>query len=143
MNHIPNILFVCVGNGGKSQMAAALATKLAGDQLDVHSAGTNPGDRLNPLSIQVIAEAGADMAGGTPKAIDPKLLREVDRVVILGDDADLEMPSGAHGTLERWSTDEPSRRGIDGIERMRLLRDDIQARVQKLVSDLTSPGGRK
>lgn len=137
MNRIPKILFVCVGNGGKSQMAAALAEKIANGRLEIHSAGTSPGNKLNPLSVQVIAEAGADMSSGTPKAVDPKILHEADRVVILGDDADLEMPSGAHGTLERWSTDEPSRRGIDGIDRMRLVRDDIEARVQELVSNLT------
>ena len=137
MSTTPSVLFVCVGNGGKSQMAAALAEKHAGDQLTIHSAGTKPGSKLNVQSVEAIAEVGADMSKGHPKGINPQLLREVDRVVILGADAELEMPDDARGSLERWVTDEPSERGIEGVERMRLVRDDIDARVQKLVDELT------
>ena len=132
----PSVLFVCVGNGGKSQMAAALAEKHAGGRLEVHSAGTKPGTKLNQESVEAIAEAGADMSHGTPKPIDPELLRSVDRVVVLGEDAQVEMPDGARGTLERWLTDEPSLRGIEGMQRMRLLRDDIDARVRSLIDEL-------
>ena len=132
----PSVLFVCVGNGGKSQMAAALAEKHAGSQLGIHSAGTKPGTKLNQESVEAIAEAGADMSQGTPKPIDPELLRSVDRVVVLGADAQVEMPDGARGTLERWHTDEPSHRGIEGMERMRLVRDDIDARVRSLIDEL-------
>lgn len=136
MSTHPTVLFVCVGNGGKSQMAAALAAKHAGDRIEIHSAGTTPGTKLNPQSVEVIAEVGADMSGGTPKGIDPQLLRDVDRTIILGSDAQLELPDGAHGTCERWVTDEPSTRGIEGIERMRLIRDDIDTRVRRLVAEL-------
>lgn len=136
MTSTPSVLFVCVGNGGKSQMAAALATKHAGDRLEIHSAGTKPGSKLNAQSVEAIAEVGADMSHGHPKGIDPELLRRVDRTVILGADAELELPEDARGTLERWVTDEPSERGIEGVERMRLVRDDIDARVQKLVAEL-------
>ena len=132
----PSVLFVCVGNGGKSQMAAALAEKHAGSQLGIHSAGTKPGTKLNQESVEAIAETGADMSHGTPKPIDPELLRNVDRVVVLGEDAQVEMPDGARGTLERWRTDEPSHRGIEGMERMRLVRDDIDARVRSLIDEL-------
>lgn len=132
----PNVLFVCVGNGGKSQMAAALAEKHAGSRLGIHSAGTRPGTSLNQESVEVIAEAGADMSHGTPKPIDPELLRNVDRVVVLGEDAQVDMPDDARGTLERWLTDEPSLRGIEGMQRMRLVRDDIDARVRSLIGEL-------
>lgn len=132
----PSVLFVCVGNGGKSQMAAALAAKYAGDRLDIRSAGTNPGTSLNQESVEAIAEAGADMSHGTPKPIDPELLRSVDRVVVLGEDAQVDMPDDARGTLERWRTDEPSLRGIEGMQRMRLVRDDIDARVRSLIDEL-------
>lgn len=132
----PSVLFVCVGNGGKPQMAAALAEKHAGSKLGIHSAGTKPGTKLNQESVEAIAEAGADMSHGTPKPIDPELLRNVDRVVVLGEDAQVEMPDGARGTLERWHTDEPSHRGIEGMERMRLVRDDIDARVRSLIDEL-------
>jgi len=136
---VPSVLFVCVGNGGKSQMAAALATTHAGDRLVVHSAGTKPGTSLNSTSVEAIAEVGADMSAGRPKAVDPELLRTVDRVIILGADAQLDLPADATGTLERWVTDEPSERGIEGMERMRLVRDDIDTRVRYLIQELDSP----
>lgn len=136
MSNKPKILFVCVGNGGKSQMAAALADKHAGEAIEVHSAGTKPATKLNAESVESISEVGADMSGGRPKAVDPQLLREADRVVILGKDAQLELPADAQGTLERWVTDEPSERGIEGMERMRLVRDDIDARVRALITEL-------
>ena len=131
-----SILFVCVGNGGKSQMAAALAEKHATSAIDIYSAGTKPGNKLNSESVEAIAEVGADMSQGTPKPIDPELLSTVDRVVILGEDAQLNMPDDAQGALERWVTDEPSQRGIEGMERMRLVRDDIDARVRGLLTEL-------
>ncbi|AKF27488.1 arsenate-mycothiol transferase [[Brevibacterium] flavum] len=137
MNNQPSVLFVCVGNGGKSQMAAALAKKHAGDALEIHSAGTKPGTKLNQQSLESIAEVGADMSQGFPKGIDQELIKRVDRVVILGAEAQLEMPIDANGTLQRWVTDEPSERGIEGMERMRLVRDDIDARVQNLIAELT------
>jgi arsenate-mycothiol transferase len=132
----PAILFICVGNGGKSQMAAALTVAEVGDRVEIHSAGTKPGTKLNAQSVAAIAEAGADMSAGIPKAVDPQLLHEADRTILLGADAQLELPDDARGTLERWVTDEPSERGIDGMERMRLIRDDIHARVRALLTEL-------
>lgn len=136
MSNKPKVLFVCVGNGGKSQMAAALADKHAGEAIEIHSAGTKPATKLNTESVEAISEVGADMSGGRPKAVDPQLLREADRLVILGKDAQLELPADAQGTLERWVTDEPSERGIEGMERMRLVRDDIDVRVRALITEL-------
>ena len=129
----PSVVFICVSNGGKSQMAAALAEKHAGNKLDIQSAGTNPGTKLNQESVQAIAEVGADMSGGVPKGVDKQMLL-ADRVVVLGADAQLDMPEGR--TFERWLTDEPSTRGIEGMERMRLVRDDIDARVQALIAEM-------
>lgn len=129
----PSVLFVCVRNGGKSQMAAALTNAAAGGAVVAHSAGTDPGTKLNTLSIQALAEVGIDMAGGHPQAIDPDLLRTVARVVTLGREARVEAPPGV--TVENWDTDEPSERGIDGIERMRLVRDDIGLRVQLMLKE--------
>ena len=132
----PSVLFVCKSNGGKSQMAEALARHRASADVEIHSAGTHPGSALNSESVAALAEVGADMAKGLPKGVDPELLARVDRVIILGKDAQLELPEGARGTLERWVTDEPSSRGIEGMERMRLVRDDIDARVQSLLQEL-------
>lgn len=137
----PSVLFVCVKNGGKSQMAAALMRRHAedtGHPVEVHSAGTQPGDAINQLAAEVIAEVGADMSAETPRPIDPDLLRRVDRVVVLGDEAQVDPVANMAGSIETWSTDEPSTRGIEGVERMRLVRDDIDARVRALCTEFTN-----
>ena len=126
----PSVLFVCVKNGGKSQMAAGLMRKIAGDRIEVYSAGTAPGSAINALSAQSLLEVGVDITGEHPKPIDSTLLREVDLVVTLGREARVDVPPGTR--LENWDTDEPSERGIEGIERMRLVRDDIARRVETL-----------
>ena len=136
-HHVPSVLFVCVKNGGKSQMAAALMRLHAGDPIEVHSAGTRPGSAVNALSAEVVAEVGADMSGETPTAVDPDLARRVDRVVVLGAEAAEEIDDDEVSALEIWRTDEPSHRGIDGPERMRLIRDDIDRRVRTLLAELT------
>nr|WP_234800219.1 low molecular weight phosphatase family protein [Mycolicibacterium diernhoferi] len=117
-------------------MAAGLMRDRAGDTVDVHSAGTRPGTSLNALAAESLAEVGIDVSSERPKPIDPDLLRRVDRVIVLGREAHVDAPEGV--TVETWVTDEPSERGIDGIERMRLVRDDIARRVDKLLSDLMS-----
>lgn len=132
----PCVLFICVSNTGKSQMAAALARHHASDVIEVHSAGTHPGSRLNEQSTAAVAEVGADMSTDHPKGVDPALLRRADRVIVVGAQAQLELPADAVGTLEQWLTDEPSDRGIDGAERMRLIRDDIAARVTAMLDGL-------
>ncbi|MEX5275296.1 low molecular weight phosphatase family protein [Kocuria sp. CPCC 205235] len=133
----PSVLFVCVKNGGKSQMAAALMELKARGAVDVYSAGTKPGNAINAQSAEAVAEVGADMSAGTPKAIDPELLRRVDRVVLIGGEAQVEPVDGMVGAMETWLTDEPSERGIEGMERMRLVRDDIIDRVENLLAELT------
>ena len=134
MNQQPSVLFVCVKNAGKSQMAAGLMRKIAGDTVQVYSAGTKPGDTLNDLSAQALAEDGADISDEKPKLIDPQLVHDVDVVVTLGREAHLDPIPGTR--FERWDTDEPSERGIDGIECMRLVRDDTAARVADLFTRL-------
>lgn len=136
MSPTPTILFVCVRNSGKSQMAAALAEKHAGARLEIHSAGTEPGTSINAESAASLEEVGADMSDGRPKAIDPEILRTADRVVVIGEEAQLDLPDDARGTMERWVTDEPSSRGIEGMERMQLVRDDIDAKVRGLIADV-------
>ena len=130
----PSVLFVCVKNGGKSQMAAGLMRKVAGDAVEVYSAGTKPGNSVNALSAESLLEVGVDITGETPKLIDPQLVRDVDVVVILGREAYVDPVDGTR--FENWDTIEPSERGIDGIERMRLVRDDITARVNQLAAQL-------
>jgi arsenate-mycothiol transferase len=133
------VLFVCVKNAGKSQMAAGLMRKVAGTTVDVYSAGTKPGTSVNALSAESLLEVGVDITSEHPKPIDPQLVGDVDVVVTLGNEAHVEPVGGTR--FETWNTDEPSKRGIDGIERMRLIRDDIATRVRLLTDQLhtTSP----
>lgn len=136
MPDTPSVLFVCVKNGGKSQMAAGLMRKLAGTAVEVHSAGTKPGVTINALSAESLLEVDVDVSGEHPKPIDPALLARMDYVITLGAEARVETVDGP--TFENWDTDEPSERGIDGMERMRLVRDDIAIRVEALTSRLFS-----
>ncbi|KAA0022382.1 ACR3 family arsenite efflux transporter [Antrihabitans cavernicola] len=131
----PSVLFVCVKNAGKSQLAAALMRQRAGDKVDVYSAGTHPGTATNAQSAESLSELGIDISNEWPKPIDPRLLRGVDLVVTLGREARVDGVEAVN-----WNTDEPSERGIEGIERMRLVRDDIGRRVDELCAQLTLPG---
>lgn len=133
----PSVLFVCVKNGGKSQMAAALMRHHADGAVEVHSAGTRPGTAVNTQSAAAIAEVGADMSSAVPQPVTAELLRSVDQVIILGNEATIDPVEGASAPVTTWDTDEPSTRGIEGMERMRLIRDDIDSRVRALLAELT------
>jgi arsenate-mycothiol transferase len=130
----PRVVFVCVKNGGKSQMAAGLMAKTAGDAVDVDSAGTRPGAEVNSLSAQVLREVGVDITNEVPKALTLEMVAAADLVVTLGREAVVESVGGT--PVVNWDTDEPSERGIKGFERMRLVRDDIAARVDALAAEL-------
>jgi arsenate-mycothiol transferase len=111
--------------------------QIAGDTVNVYSAGTKPGTAVNAISAQTLGEIGVDITDETPELVDPQLVRDVDVVVTLGREAHLDPVTGTR--FENWDTDEPSERGIDGIERMRLVRDDIAARVTDLHTRITGP----
>ena len=132
----PSVLFVCSKNGGKSQLAAGLMKQLANGTVTVHSAGTKPAESLNPQSVDSLAELGIDISGEHPKPVTDDVLDAADVVIVLGTEAKLEPRDGTR--VEVWETDEPSERGIEGMERMHLVRDDIKARVQKLYAELTA-----
>ncbi|GAB3300755.1 arsenate-mycothiol transferase ArsC [Pseudoclavibacter terrae] len=125
-----SVVFVCKKNGGKSQLAAALLRALGDESVSVASAGTVPGGSLNAESVESLAELGIDVGDERPKPLTPAMLDGADLVVVLGDEA--QLPDGVTVPVERWITDEPSERGITGMERMRLVRDDIRARVAEL-----------
>lgn len=130
-----SVLFVCVKNGGKSQIAASLMRMK--ERIEVHSCGTKPAGDLNALAVQSLEEVGGSIEGEYPKGIDPDVVSSVDRVVILGEEADRSLFAGAK-QVDVWVVDEPSLRGIDGMERMRLVRDDISRRVDNLYEELTT-----
>lgn len=129
-----SVLFVCVKNGGKSQLAAALMNSLADGAVEVQSAGTQPGEKVNSLSAQSLAELGIDISSETPTRITDDAVRRADVVVTLGREAKVNEVKGTR--FENWDIDEPSLRGIEGMERMRLVRDDIKQRVRQLLEEL-------
>lgn len=130
----PAVLFVCQKNGGKSQMAAGLMRLEAGEAVEVSSAGTKPGEKINALSAEVLLDLGVDIRGEKPKQLTEESMRAAGLVVVLGTDAKVDPVDGV--TVETWETDEPSARGIEGRERMELVRDDIHARVRELKARL-------
>ena len=131
----PSVLFVCSKNGGKSQLAAGLMNQLANGSVTVYSAGTKPGKSLNPQAVESLTELGIDISSEHPKPVTEDVLDVVDAVIVLGTEAKLEPREGTR--FEVWETDEPSERGIEGMERMRLVRDDIGFRVRDLYEDLS------
>src|SRR5699024_3259965 len=112
----PSVLFVCVKNAGKSQMSAALIRQVAGDSGRVHLAGDAPGAALGALSAAVCAQVRPTMPGDRPKPIDLTMLQTADRVVGIGNEGVGEPVPGVAGTIETWTIDEPSVRGIEGEE---------------------------
>jgi arsenate-mycothiol transferase len=132
----PSVLFVCVKNGGKSQMAAGLMRAAAGDTVRVDSAGTRPASEINALSAEVLLEVGVDITDQTTRQLTDDMVAAADRVIVLGRDAQVTSVGGT--PVEVWDTDEPSERGIEGAERMRLVRDDISRRVDELAHQLNS-----
>ncbi|MBR7192363.1 low molecular weight phosphatase family protein [Gordonia sp. SCSIO 19800] len=129
-----NVLFVCVSNRGKSVMAERLSATVT-DRIAASSAGTNAkiGGQVNELSARVLAEVGADAGGHRPRQLTDEMMRAADLVVVVGT-AEVTPPDGV--SVEVWNTDEPSDRGIDGLERMRLIRDDITTRIRALANRL-------
>lgn len=131
---LPAVLFVCVKNGGKSQMAAALMKLEAGNDITVMSAGTKPGTAINSLSAEVLLDLGIDISSEKPKPLTEGTMRAAGHVVVLGTEAKVPAVDGVE--IEVWETDEPSLRGIEGRARMELLRDDIHTRVKNLKNRL-------
>ena len=132
----PSVLFICVHNAGKSQTAEALMRHIAGDKVDIYSGGTGPDENLAGDAVVALAEIGIGVEGQFPKAIDPEVLRKVDRVVILGDQAKVAPIDGMKAEIETWLTVEPAEQGIHGAERANLVRDDIYSRVKQLATEL-------
>jgi arsenate reductase (thioredoxin) len=127
----PAVLFVCIHNAGRSQMAAGYLRHLAGDRIEVLSAGSEPGDRINPMAVQAMAEEGIDIAGAQPRILDPDDVRASDVVVTMGcGDACPYFPGTRY---EDWELDDPAGRPI---EEVRPIRDEIRHRVEGLVAEL-------
>jgi len=135
MSDKPTILFVCVHNAGRSQMAAGYAQALGGDRVEVLSAGSEPKDQINPIAIQAMAEDGIDIAGNQPKILTTDAVRDSDAVITMGcGDACPVFPGKRY---EDWELTDPAGRGIEDV---RPIRDDIKHRVQTLLAELLPAG---
>ena len=136
MSEVPgSVLFVCSRNGGKSPMAEGIARAFAPGATFV-SAGTAPGESLNGESVAALAEVGVDISEHVPQQVTDEMIAAADVVVVLGEQADVQTHDGT--PVVRWVLDEPSERGVDGMERMRLVRDEIAERVRGLLGGTPS-----
>ena len=130
---IPEILFVCVHNAGRSQMAAGLVRLRSGGQIHVRSAGSDPADTINPAVIEAMAEIGVDMSEEFPKPLTDQVVRAADVVITMGcGDACPIYPGKRY---EDWAVEDPA--GQD-LETVRLIRDDLDGRIRVLVGELVS-----
>ena len=129
----PTVLFVCVHNAGRSQMAAGFMRTLGADRVEVLSAGSAPKDSINPIAVQAMQEVGIDISNNTPKILTPEAVQESDAVITMGcGDACPFYPGKRY---EDWVLDDPAGQGIEFV---RVIRDDIKKRVEQLLSELLS-----
>ena len=131
MTTVPVVLFVCVHNAGRSQMAAALLTHLAGDKVQVRSAGSMPADAVNPAVVQSMREVGIDISAETPKILTGDAVQASDVVITMGcGDACPVFPGKRY--LD-WNLDDPAGQGVDAV---RPIRDEIERRIRGLLAEL-------
>ncbi|GAA1056641.1 arsenate reductase [Agromyces luteolus] len=127
----PSVLFVCVHNAGRSQMAAGYLRELGAGRIEVRSAGSAPKDEINPVAVEAMAEDGIDIAGNTPKVLTVDAVKESDVVITMGcGDACPVFPGKRY---EDWELDDPAGQGIAAV---RPIRDEIKRRVTELVAEL-------
>jgi arsenate reductase len=127
----PSVLFVCVHNAGRSQMAAGYLRHLAGDAIEVRSAGSMPADQINPTAVDAMREEGIDITSEQPKILTTEAVQASDVVITMGcGDACPFFPGKRY---EDWKLDDPAGQGIDAV---RPIRDDIKSRIEALVADL-------
>jgi protein-tyrosine-phosphatase len=127
----PTVLFVCVHNAGRSQMAAGYLRHLAGDRIEVLSAGSEPGDQVNPVAVAAMAEEGIEIASEQPMVLTTEAVQESDVVITMGcGDACPFFPGKRY---EDWKLDDPAGQGIEAV---RPIRDEIRQRVEELIGSL-------
>jgi arsenate reductase len=127
----PSVLFVCVHNAGRSQMAAGWLRHLAGDKVEVRSAGSEPGEHVNPAAVEAMAEVGIDITGQTPKKLAWETAESSDVIITMGcGDACPIFPGKRY---EDWKLEDPAGKGVEAV---RPIRDEIRTRIEKLLADL-------
>lgn len=136
MTDKPTVLFVCVHNAGRSQMAAGYLRTLGGNDVEVLSAGSEPKDSINPVAVEAMAEEGIDISQNTPKVLTVDAVRESDVVITMGcGDACPIFPGKRY---EDWELDDPAGQDIDAV---RPIRDEIHRRIEALLAELVPARG--
>ncbi|MGM7644678.1 arsenate reductase ArsC [Nocardia sp. JW2] len=131
MSGKPSVLFVCVHNAGRSQMAQGFLTHLAGDAIEVRSAGSAPGDTLNPAAVEAMAELGIDITAQSPKILTPEAVETSTVVITMGcGDACPYFPGIDY---RDWKLDDPAGKGVESV---RPIRDEIKKRIEDLIAEL-------
>lgn len=130
-NTKPTVLFVCVHNAGRSQMAAGFLRQLAGDRVEVLSAGSEPKDQINPVAVEAMAEEGIDITGNVPKILTVDAVKESDVVITMGCGDTCPIFPGKR--YEDWELDDPAGQDIGTV---RPIRDEIRGRVEALIAEL-------
>ncbi|MCG5442059.1 arsenate reductase ArsC [Micromonospora sp. NIE79] len=131
MSDRPSVLFVCVHNAGRSQMAAGWLRHLAGDTVEVRSAGSAPAETINPAAVQAMREVGIDITDQTPKLLEYATAESSDVIVTMGCGDTCPVFPGKR--YEDWNLDDPAGKGVDAV---RPIRDEIRGRVEKLLTAL-------
>jgi len=135
MNARPSVLFVCVHNAGRSQMAAGWLRELAGDRIEVRSAGSAPAESINPAAVAAMEEVGIDISHQSPKILTPESVQASDVVITMGcGDACPYYPGKRY---EDWKLADPAGKGVDEV---RPVRDEIKARIEELIASLLPQG---
>jgi protein-tyrosine-phosphatase len=127
----PTVLFVCIHNAGRSQMAAGYLRHLAGDRIDVLSAGSAPAGSINPVAVAAMAEEGIDIAAEQPRILTTEAVKTSDVVITMGCGDTCPFYPGKR--YEDWVLDDPAGQGLDAV---RPIRDEIRGRVQALIAEL-------
>ena len=126
-----SVLFVCVHNAGRSQMAAGYLKHLAGDRIEVRSAGTDPGDKVNPAAVEAMAEEGIDISVNFPKKLTDEAVKDSDYVITMG--CGDTCPFFPGKTYLDWPLDDPAGQGVDAV---RPIRDAVRAKVEALIAEI-------
>jgi arsenate reductase len=130
------VLFVCVENAGKSQMAEALTRKYSAGKVEALSAGTMPAKEVNPVVIQVMQEKGIDLTAKKPKAITRQMVEEADMIIVMGCSAEGFCPARLLNKVVDWQIEDPKDKPT---EKVREIRDEIESRIRKLISETDNP----
>jgi arsenate reductase len=131
MTNKPSVLFVCVHNAGRSQMAAAFLNHLSGGTVEVRSAGSEPADKVNPAAVAAMAEIGIDIAAAKPKILTTDAVKASDVVITMGCGDTCPFYPGKR--YEDWVLDDPAGKGVEAV---RPIRDEIRRRVEQLISEM-------